>query len=946
MDFSRAQKGETVATVSAGTEDRGNEDKNNPFQFFDQIYVVNLDRDVDRMRRVATRLSRLGITYNRFPALAAERSLLPLGKLTAGHYAVARSHKAVLERAFECGCQRVLIFEDDVVLRDDTAEWMRTLVPQLSSLPWDIFFFGLRLDEDGGRVAENLSRVKKSFHAHAYAVQREAIGRVVSFIDESLVRQFNFDCFEDSKLERVYANPILAIQEPSFSRILGRFVDRRCEYFPPFEEEDFLAHCEEARSWKPLGQSGAHAVLLQQATELHRKGKFKEARKIYEAILEEDSENPEAIHYLGLIRHQQGDGAAALELLYRSVAARPESAEFLSNLGMVLGQAGQSKQALEALDEALELEPDYPEALDNRGLVLEKLGKPEEAIADLRRAIELNPQFAAPHNHVGRMLLTRGQAELAIEHLRKAIQLNPKSAEAHNNLGCALRKNGELGPAIVAFRKSIHLRSGIFEVFGNLGNALMEAGRLEEAIDAFSRAVELKPDYKEGHWNLAIAFLATGDWERGWLKYEWRRHVHAEKMQTRTFLQPQWNGCSLAGQTILVLAEQGLGDTIQFIRYVPMIAERGAKVIVECQPTLRELLSNVKGISQLITVGDPIPPFDTFVSLLSLPGIFQTRLGNVPANTPYLDPDPQREAEWKHRIGGRGFKIGIAWQGSPTFTSDKTRSIPLSEFEPIAKVPGVQLFSLQKNEGTEQIAQVADRFIVEQFSPVLDEGTGAFMDTAAVMRHLDLVITSDTAVAHLAGALGVKVWVALRLDCDWRWLRDRDDSPWYPTMRLFRQQAGGDWADVFRRMSQALADTLAQPDEAEASPVMAPMAPGELMDRITILQIKNQRLQDPMKLRTVRTELDALAAVREQTLPRSEQLDVLVRELRNVNETLWQIEDDIRASENAGDFGPRFIELARSVYRTNDRRADLKKRINALLGSVIRDEKCYQAYRQ
>lgn len=241
---------------------------------------------------------------------------------------------------------------------------------------------------------------------------------------------------------------------------------------------------------------------------------------------------------------------------------------------------------------------------------------------------------------------------------------------------------------------------------------------------------------------------------------------------------------------------------------------------------------------------------------------------------------------------------------------------------------------------------MADSFEVEVPDPPLDEGTGAFMDTAAMMRNLDLVVTSDTAIAHLAGALGVRVWLAASLNCEWRWMRDREDSPWYPTMRLFRQRSLGDWSDVFSRMAAALRDTLAAVPSDEPPRVLAPMAPGELIDRLTILQIKSQRVSDPAKLRSVRTELDQLSAVRDRVLPASEQLDELARQLRHVNETLWQIEDDIRAVDAAGDFGPRFVELAQSVYRTNDRRAELKRRINAMLRSAIRDEKHYSPHGQ
>ncbi len=267
-------------------------------------------------------------------------------------------------------------------------------------------------------------------------------------------------------------------------------------------------------------------------------------------------------------------------------------------------------------------------------------------------------------------------------------------------------------------------------------------------------------------------------------------------------------------------------------------------------------------------------------------------------------------------------------------------------FAPLAAVPGVRLFSLQKNHGVEQLAEARKAFPITDFSPPLDDGCGAFLDTAAVMANLDLVVSSDTSIVHLAGALGVRAWMATSFACDWRWLRDRDDSPWYSTLRLFRQPRRGDWPPVFNRMADALRDTLASPDgrRTEHTPAAVPIAPGELLDRLTILQIKSERLSDPVKLRGIHVELEALCSARERSLPASEQIDALARELRQVNEQLWGIEDDIRLCERAGDFGPRFIELARSVYRTNDRRSDLKRQVNALLGCPMGDEKQYRAY--
>jgi hypothetical protein len=325
---------------------------------------------------------------------------------------------------------------------------------------------------------------------------------------------------------------------------------------------------------------------------------------------------------------------------------------------------------------------------------------------------------------------------------------------------------------------------------------------------------------------------------------------------------------------------------------------------------------------------------------MSLPRLFGTTPASIPAEVPYLRADEALVAHWRRQLAPiRGLKIGIAWQGSLKYRGDRHRSFRLAQFAPLSRLAGVRLFSLQKGPGTEQLREVADGFDVTDLGSRLDEASGAFLDSAAVMKNLDLVITSDSALAHLAGALGVPAWVALPYAADWRWLLEREDSPWYPTMRLFRQDRWGDWDGVFDRIAGVL--EAGPPPAPRARSIAIEVAPGELLDKITILEIKSQRLTDAAQLGHVRVELAALSAARDQVLGGSEELAELTAELKAVNEALWEIEDALRACERGGDFGPRFIELARSVYRTNDRRAALKRRINERLDSEWIEEKAY-----
>ena len=338
-------------------------------------------------------------------------------------------------------------------------------------------------------------------------------------------------------------------------------------------------------------------------------------------------------------------------------------------------------------------------------------------------------------------------------------------------------------------------------------------GKWDDAAAHFERALSLKADYPVPHFNLALVWLTHGDFERGWTKYDWRWTQPG--FIRREFSQRLWDGTHLGGKTILLHAEDGLGDTLHFIRYASLVRERGGNVIVECQSALVRLLQGVPGISRLVAQGAPLPGFDVQAPLLSLPGIFHTVLETIPAKVPYLHADRNLVEHWRRELQksdvkstgldtGRSLRVGIAWQGNPGFLHDRLRSIPLAHFAKLAKVPGLQLVSLQKGPGKEQLLEQKDEFSVLDLGNRVDEKYGGFMDTAAIMQNLDLVITSDTVIAHLAGALGVPVWVALALAPDWRWLLNREDSPWYPTMRLFRQRSQGDWDEVFERIAEQL----------------------------------------------------------------------------------------------------------------------------------------------
>lgn len=705
-------------------------------------------------------------------------------------------------------------------------------------------------------------------------------------------------------------------------------------------------------------------------------GLLPDAEAAFARVVQDRPEHADAWCMLGVVRKARGDRDGAAAAYREALLARPGFPEALNNLSNLLVLQDKPEEAIGHLRELLRLRPDYAEAHNNLGVALRNLGKKEEAERCYREALRLKPAYPDAANNLGDILARREQYEAAVEAYRRALQLRPDYPEAHNNLGVALARlgrpaeaeahyraslrlrpdypeayynlaglfaeQGNLDEAVRAYREAIRLRPNYTEAIRNLGNALLSAGDHAGAMACYEEQLRLTPDNPEGHLARAITWLVLGDYERGWPEYEWRWKV--PEFTHRAFPQPRWDGSPLSGRTILLCSEQGLGDSIQYIRFAAGVKERGGTVLLECPPPLARLAATCPGIDRVVPWGEPLPEFDVHAPLLSLPAVLGTTLATVPAAVPYLSPEPELVEKWKAGLAPvREFKVGICWQGNPKFRADKQRSVPLARFEPLARVPGVRLYSLQKGPGTEQLTPAGGLgFEVTDLASQLD-ADGPFRDTAAVMKSLDLVIAPDTALAHLAGALGVPVWVALSTSAHFCWLLDRDDSPWYPTARLFRQKQYGDWSDVFSRMADALRELAAGRSPGQAA-VTIEVSPGELIDRITILELKSERLTDPAALTVVRAELAGLRAVRDRAVPGSAELDGLAGELWSVNAALWEIEDGVRLCEKEQDFGPRFVELARSVYRLNDRRALLKRQVNSLLGSALREEKGYAAY--
>jgi hypothetical protein len=425
-----------------------------------------------------------------------------------------------------------------------------------------------------------------------------------------------------------------------------------------------------------------------------------------------------------------------------------------------------------------------------------------------RQLLRGQPQHADAHHLLGVLAHQRGRYGDAVTLIRHAVSLNPAGAIYYSNLGMAHAALNQLAEAVDCYRQALQLNLEVAEVHANLAIVLFRQGSFDESAIHYQHALRLQPGFAKAHNDLAILWLLRGDFQHGWPEYEWRwlqagvSRPHADR--------PQWDGSDLAGKTILIHGEQGLGDTLQFVRYAPMVKERGGTVVLECQPALVRLLNSAPGIEYVVAGGAPLPDYHVQAPLLSLPLIFHTSLDTIPATVPYLHADADLAEQWRQRIGpprrlgGRCLQVGIAWQGCPTFRFDSQRSIALKHFARLAQVEGIKLVSVQKGPGIDQLQELEGQIPIVNLGQHFDESSGPFMDTAAIMANVDLVISSDTAVPHLAGALGVPVWVALPYVPDWRWLLERVDSPWYPTMRLFRQKQAGNWDEVFDRIADAL----------------------------------------------------------------------------------------------------------------------------------------------
>ena len=502
----------------------------------------------------------------------------------------------------------------------------------------------------------------------------------------------------------------------------------------------------------------------------HRNGDINEAQAQYQRVLRVEPSQPEALHGLGIIAFQLKKYNTAGNLIGKAIENKPKVPQFHYNLGLVFISLKRQEKAIQAFQEAIKIKPDYADAHYNLGLALKK-----------------QQQF--------------GKAVLNFRHI---IKLTPDDADAYYNLGNAYEALGRYEPAVENYQLAIKKNGGFAGAFNNLALVLKAMGRIDEAISYFRETLRLQPGLADAHWNLSLALLINGQFEEGWKEHEWRfRRGKRSTIYPHRFGISLWDGSSFTGKRLFVHSEQGFGDTLQFIRYLPMVKRLGGTVIFEAFGPLLEIMRGFPGIDELVELSPDrrhVENCDYYVPLMSLPMLFATDIPTIPSSIPYIFADPEKAGRWKNRIDKKGYKIGIVWAGKPEHENDGNRSCAIEHFFTLAGIRGIELYGLQKGGAARQAETLGGMKRIINFDRELKD----FSETAAAIENLDLVISVDTAAAHLAGAMGKPVWTLLPHAPDWRWLLERDDSPWYPTMRLFRQPARGDWDSVLDRVKDEL----------------------------------------------------------------------------------------------------------------------------------------------
>jgi tetratricopeptide (TPR) repeat protein len=547
------------------------------------------------------------------------------------------------------------------------------------------------------------------------------------------------------------------------------------------------------------------AQTMQEAVQLHQQGRLRDAEKHYARVLKAAPENFDALHLLGLVKAQGGQMGEAFRLMSAALKINRQAPELLMNFANVLHALKRDAEALDCLDKALALRPGDPDALLNRGNALLTLGRPQEALSSFDAVLARNPRQADAFLGRGTTHAALGRLEPALADFDAALALGHPGASY--NRGNALAELGRYAEAVAAFDRALSVAPNHAPAWNNRGNALTALKRHQEAVESFGKAIALQKDYADAHLNRALALLVLGDWQRGFQEYEWRWQRSGMTDTRRGYGRPLWLGeYPLARKTILLHAEQGLGDTIQFARYAPLLARAGATVVLEVQAELKSLLGGIEDVASCHARGEKLPAFDVHCPLGSLPLAFKTEPATVPAELPYLRAGEAHVAKWRPRIEALpGKRVALAWTGNASHANDRNRSIDLKLLEPLLALEGVSYLCIQRDLRGNDAEILARHANVSHLGGELSD----MADTAAITALADLTISVDTSVAHVAGSLDRPLWVMLPFAPDWRWTLDGERCPWYPQARLFRQAALGDWPSAIAMLRAELARFIA-----------------------------------------------------------------------------------------------------------------------------------------
>lgn len=549
---------------------------------------------------------------------------------------------------------------------------------------------------------------------------------------------------------------------------------------------------------------------FKRALEHYQAGQIREAEKICKDIYCTDPEYSPALHLLGMVAYQRGRYDVAVNLMGAAIQIQSDVAFYHRDMGNVFLSQNKIDESILCYRNVLRLNPNFVETYYLLSVALVKKDLLDEAMQSLVIALKLRPDYTDALYQAGFILGKQNKPDEAIACFEKLLEIEPARTEALFALGAALGSIDREDEAIDCYGKVLQIEPDHVYTLNNLGLLFKEQGEIEQAMNVYQKAIEISPDLAGPHWNLSHVLLLTGNLQAGWKEFEWRlRKDDWQKANFRSCKAPLWKGESFAGKTLFIHDEQGLGDTIQFIRYLPMVKALGGDIIFETQGPLIGLLKDFPGIDRLIPrSADGVLPtdMDFYVPLLSLPAIFNTTLDTIPDTVPYLHADADKTRRWRERLPGDGFKVGIVWAGGPKNPNERNRSCRLRQFESIANISGVRLIGMQKGKAAEQVKDLPTGMEVINYGPELED----FTDTMALIENLDLIIAVDTSVAHLAGAMGKPIWLVLTFAHHWPWLLNRTDSPWYPSMRIYRQKDKGCWSPVFEEIKKNLNTAVAE----------------------------------------------------------------------------------------------------------------------------------------